>query len=50
MIAGVGGARLDRPSMTAAEAALKARGCPPIFCENRLPHVRFAALRFAPRP
>src|SRR3546814_9291471 len=37
MIAGGGGARLDRPSMTAAKAALKARGCPPIFCENRFP-------------
>ena len=37
MIAGVGGARLERPSMTAAGAALKARGCPPIFCENRFP-------------
>lgn len=37
MIAGGGGARLDRPSMTAGEAALKARGCPPIFCENRFP-------------
>ena len=31
------GARLERPSMTAAEAALKARGYPPIFCENRFP-------------
>src|SRR3546814_16037511 len=37
MIAGGGGARLDRPSMTAAKAALKARGCPPIFCANRFP-------------
>ena len=55
MIAGVGGARLDWPSMTAAEAALKARGCPPIFCENRFPPrplrgapLRFAALTTAP--
>jgi hypothetical protein len=57
MIAGVGGARLDRPSMTAAEAALKARGCPPIFFENRFPprplrgaSLRSAALTAAPPP
>src|SRR3546814_5179419 len=46
MIAGVGGARLDMPSMTAGEAALKARGCPPIFFENRFPP---RPLRGAPR-
>ena len=57
MIAGVGGARLDRPSMTAAEAPIKARGCPPIFCENRFPPrplrgapLRCAALTAAPSP
>ena len=57
MIAGVGGARLDRPSMTAAEAAIKARGCPPIFFENRFPprplrgaSLRSAALTDAPPP
>lgn len=57
MIAGVGGARLVSPSMTAAEAALKARGCPPIFCENRFPprplrgaSLRSAALTAAPPP
>lgn len=57
MIAGGGGARLDRPSMTAAGAALKARGCPPIFCENRFPPrplrgapLRSAALTAAPPP
>ena len=33
----VGGARLERPSMTGARAALKARGCPPICCANRFP-------------
>src|SRR3546814_5356447 len=37
MIAGGGGARLDRPSMSAAKAALKPVGCPPMFCENRYP-------------
>src|SRR3546814_3127664 len=46
MIAVVGGARLDMPSMTAGEAALKARGCPPIFFENRFPP---RPLRGAPR-
>ncbi len=57
MIAGVGGARLDRPSMTAAEVALKARGCPPIFFENRFPPrplrgapLRSAALTATPPP
>ncbi|MGF7204220.1 hypothetical protein GGQ82_003301 [Sphingobium olei] len=30
-------ARLDRPSMTAGEMAIKARGRPPIFYENRFP-------------
>lgn len=57
MIAGVGGARLDRPSMTAAGAPLKARGCPPIFCENRFPPrplrgapLCSAALTAAPSP
>lgn len=30
-------ARLDRPSMTGSEAAIKACGYPPIFCENRFP-------------
>ncbi|GAA0317926.1 hypothetical protein GCM10009087_30390 [Sphingomonas oligophenolica] len=57
MIAGVGGARLDRPSLTAAEAPIKARGCPPIFCENRFPPrplrgapLRSAALTAAPPP
>src|SRR3546814_18875190 len=30
-------ARLDSPSMTAGGAPIKARGCPPIFFENRLP-------------
>src|SRR3546814_14626509 len=29
--------RLDSPSMTAGGAPIKARGCPPIFFENRLP-------------
>src|SRR3546814_784824 len=37
MIAGGGGASLDRTSMPAAKAALKARWAPPIFCENRSP-------------
>ena len=57
MIAGVGGARLDRPSMTGGGAALKARGCPPIFFENRLPPrplrgapLRSAALTATPPP
>jgi hypothetical protein len=57
MTAGVGGARLDKPSMTAAGAVLKARGCPPIFCENRFPPrplrgaaLRSAALTTAPSP
>src|SRR3546814_18947930 len=42
-------ARLDRPSMTGGGAALKARGYPPIFFENRLPPrpLRDAALRSA---
>ncbi|GGA01368.1 hypothetical protein GCM10019071_34870 [Sphingobium fuliginis] len=42
-------ARLDRPSMTGGEAAIKARGCPPIFCENRFPPrpLRGATLRSA---
>ena len=42
-------ARLDRPSMTGGGAAFKARGCPPIFCENRFPPrpLRSAALRSA---
>src|SRR5579871_1281115 len=30
-------ARLDRPSMTACESAIKARGYPPICCANRFP-------------
>ena len=30
-------ARLDSPSMTGGEAAIKARGCPPICCANRFP-------------
>lgn len=40
-------ARLDRPSMTGGKAAIKARGYPPIFCENRFPPrpLRGAALR-----
>ena len=40
-------ARLDRPSMTGGGAAIKARGRPPIFCENRFPPrpLRGAALR-----
>jgi len=57
MIAGDGGARLDRPSMTAAGAPIKARGYPPIFFENRLPprplrgaSLRSAALTAAPPP
>jgi hypothetical protein len=37
------------PSMTGGGAAFKARGCPPIFCENRFPPRplarRFAVLR-----
>ena len=50
-------ARLDRPSMTGGEAAIKARGHPPIFCENRFPPrplrgaaLRSAALTAAPLP
>lgn len=50
-------ARLDRPSMTGGGAAFKARGCPPIFCENRFPPrplrgatLRSAALTAAPPP
>lgn len=57
MIASDGGARLDRPSMTAAGAPIKARGCPPIFFENRFPPrplrgapLRSAALTAAPPP
>ena len=37
MTAGVGGVRLDRPSMTGGGAAFKARGCPPICYANRFP-------------
>lgn len=37
MTTSVGGARLVSPSMTAGGAAIKARGCPPIFCKNRFP-------------
>ena len=42
-------ARLDRPSVTGGEAAIKARGYRPIFCENRFPPrpLRGAALRSA---
>lgn len=29
--------RLDRPSMAGSGTAIKARGCPPIFFENRFP-------------
>ncbi|MDE8652173.1 hypothetical protein [Novosphingobium album (ex Liu et al. 2023)] len=50
-------ARLDRPSMTAGGTAIKARGCPPIFFENRFPprplrgaSLRSAALTAAPPP
>ena len=50
-------ARLDRPSMTAGGTAIKARGCPPIFFENRFPPrplrgaaLRSAALTAAPPP
>jgi len=57
MIAGVGGARLDRPSMTGGGTAIKARGCPPICCANRFPPrplrgaaLRSAALTAAPPP
>ena len=57
MIAGGGGARLDRPSMTAGGPPIKARGCPPIFFENRFPPrplrgaaLRSAALTAAPPP
>jgi hypothetical protein len=35
-----------RPSVTGGGAAFKARGCPPIFCENRFPP-RPLARRFA---
>ncbi len=46
------------PSVTGGGAAFKARGCPPIFCENRFPprplarRFRFAraALTAAPPP
>jgi hypothetical protein len=37
MTARLGEARLDRPRLLAAEAALEAHECPPIFCEDRLP-------------
>src|SRR3546814_5082858 len=42
-------ARLDSPSVTAGGAAIKARGYPPIFFENRFPPrpLRGAALRSA---
>jgi hypothetical protein len=50
-------ARLDSPSVTAGAAAIKARGCPPIFFENRCPPrplrgaaLRSAALTAAPPP
>jgi hypothetical protein len=42
-------ARLERPSMMGGRAPIKARGCPPICCANRLPPrpLRGAALRSA---
>src|SRR3546814_15149267 len=50
-------ARLDSPSVTAGGAAIKARGYPPIFFENRFPPrplrgaaLRSAALTAAPPP
>lgn len=50
-------ARLDRPSMTGGTAAIKARGFPPIFFENRFPphplrgaSLCSAALTAAPSP
>lgn len=50
-------ARLDSPIMTGGGAAIKARGCPPIFFENRFPPrplrgatLRSAALTAAPPP
>src|SRR3546814_17296095 len=50
-------ARLDSPSVTAGGAAIKARGYPPIFFENRFAPrplrgaaLRSAALTAAPQP
>ena len=43
-------ARLDRPSMTGCAAALEAREYPQLAAQIGFPHVRFAALRVAPRP
>lgn len=50
MIPGLGGTRLDRPSMTVAKAPSKACGCLIFSPKVGSAHVCFAAPHFAPRP